>query len=58
MTSNELNELKLDIYKLYGKNRGKKVMDVYRRVLLLIEHTQELQSTIRTIREIGSRHSL
>lgn len=58
MTGNELNELKLDIYKLYGKNRGKKVMDVYRRVLVLIDHAQELQRTIRTIREIGSRHHL
>jgi hypothetical protein len=58
MTSDELNELKLDIYKLYGKNRGKKVMDVYRRMLMLIEHAQQLQVTLRTIREIGSRHTL
>jgi len=58
MTSDELNELKLDIFKLYGKNRGKKVMDIYRRVLILIEHTQGLQNTLRTITEIGSRHPL
>ena len=58
MNKEELNKLKMDIFKLYGKNRGKKDMEVYRKVLDLIAYTEDLQYTIRSIREIGSKHSL
>lgn len=58
MNKEELNLLKMDIYKLYGKNRGKKVMDVYRRVLALIDYTEELQYALRSIRDIGGKHPL
>jgi hypothetical protein len=58
MNQEELNQLKLDIYKLYGKNRGKKVMDVYRRVLNLISHTEKLHRTLRKLSKIGNEHPL
>ena len=58
MTQNQLNELKLDIYKLYGKHRGKKVMNVYRKVLDLITYTEELKITLKKIRNIGGKHPL
>ena len=58
MNDNELNELKMDIYKLYGKNRGKKIMSVLRRMLKLISHTEELHRVIRQLRSIGSKHLL
>ncbi len=58
MNDNQLNELKMDIYKLYGKNRGKKIMSVFRRMLDLIAHTEELHRVIRQLREIGSKHHL
>ena len=58
MNNEQLNELKMDIYTLYGKSRGKKVMNVYRKVLDLIAHTEELHRVMRQLREIGSKHSL
>lgn len=58
MKQNELNELKLDIYKLYGKHRGKKIMNIYRKVLDLIAYTEELKITLKEIRKIGSKHTL
>ncbi len=58
MRQNQLNELKLDIYKLYGKHRGKKVMNVYRKVLDLIAYTEELKIALKEIRKIGGKHPL
>jgi hypothetical protein len=58
MNNETLNELKMDIYELYGKNRGKKVMKVYRRMLAVIAHAEELNRIVSELRRIGSKHSL
>ena len=58
MNQQELEELKMDVIRLYGKNRGKKEMALYKRVLKLISYTEELKYTIKQIRHIGSKHSL
>ena len=58
MKEDELNELKLDIYKLYGKHRGKKIMNIYRKVLDLIAFFFQLKRSLKEIRKIGGKHTL
>ncbi len=58
MSQQELDNLKLDIFKLYGKSRGREIMSVYRRVLDLISHTESLHRTMRKLRDIGGQQTL
>lgn len=58
MNDEELNKLKLDIHKLYGKNRGCEAEDVYKRTLDLIAHAHHLHRVLRKLSNIGSKHSL
>ena len=58
MNQEELEKLKMDIIRLYGKNRGKKEIALYKSVLKLISYTEELKYTIKQIRNIGSKHYL
>ena len=58
MNREELNKLKIEVYKLLAKNKGRKSEKTLKKILNLIEYTLELKYMIKNIREIGSKHSL
>tara|TARA_B100001564_G_scaffold112178_1_gene93101 strand:+ start:98 stop:274 length:177 start_codon:yes stop_codon:yes gene_type:complete len=57
MKQKELEDLKMKVYGLYGKNRGRKENELYKEVIELIRYTEELKRLIRDLAEIGSKHS-
>lgn len=58
MTRKELDELRLESYKLYSKKSTKKELVYQDKVLKLISYTEDLKRIIRNIREIGGKHTL
>ena len=58
MNRKELEELKMKVYVLYGKNRSKKSNELYKEILRLIRYTEDLKHTFRQLNEIGGKHHL
>lgn len=58
MKQNQLDNLKMKVYRLYAKNRGRKENELYKEVIELICYTEKLKRLIADVARIGSKHSL
>jgi hypothetical protein len=58
MNRKELDQLRSEIYKSYNRKDSKKEKAFQQKILELINYTEDLKRIIRSIREIGGKHTL
>lgn len=58
MTRDEINELKLEIYKLISTAKDSNKKKIYEKVIRFIDYADGVRHTLKTIAKIGGDHSI
>lgn len=54
MNKDQINKLKHDVYTLWYHAKDKKKKDTYKKILQLIDYTIELETSMKSIKQIFS----
>ena len=58
MRNKEIDNLRMELYKLYSRKLGEEDAKVFKKMIRLCNYVQELKHTIKSIARIGGDHHL
>ena len=56
MTRDDLMKLRQEVYTMWYYSKNKEKRKIYKKVLKLIDHTEDLKGSLKSISQIGLSH--